>query len=194
MSAKVLSLKIAKQSRGLGSGRTRRDRNPPRLPRSSASWRNHRGRNRVGAAERDNLLRDKRSAWRQASSRRGMQLSETRHHHRDGQLTPWAAPGKVKWRRRASVSAARLEYDACALKIQSAPVLARRLLSTRTSGRSNRLDTRAGGTRSRCPRRWEREAHDPAIFLALRRFADVELDAAFSRFVENDGDILWLGD
>jgi hypothetical protein len=29
---------------------------------------------------------------------------------------------------------------------------------------------------------------------ALRRFADVELDGAFSRFVENDGDILWLGD
>ena len=49
-------------------------------------------------------------------------------------------------------------------------------------------------TRSRCARRWEREDHDPAIFLALRRFADVELDGAFSRFVENDGDILWLGD
>ena len=49
-------------------------------------------------------------------------------------------------------------------------------------------------TRSRCARRWEREDHDPAIFLALRRFADLELDVAFSRFVENDGDILWLGD
>ena len=30
-------------------------------------------------------------------------------------------------------------------------------------------------TRNRCARRWEREDHDPAIFLALRRFADVSL-------------------
>ena len=63
-------------------------------------------------------------------------------------------------------------------------------------------------TRSRGARRLERQDRDPAIFLerhcptidraqmpaALRRFADVELDGAFSRFVENDGDILWLGD
>ena len=48
-------------------------------------------------------------------------------------------------------------------------------------------------TRSCCARRWERE-DDPAIFLALRRFADMELDGASSRFVENDSDILWLGD
>ena len=49
-------------------------------------------------------------------------------------------------------------------------------------------------TRSRCAGRGEREDHDAVIFLALRRFADVELDGAFSRFVENDGDILWLRD
>jgi hypothetical protein len=49
-------------------------------------------------------------------------------------------------------------------------------------------------TRSRWAGRWEREEHDAVIFLALRRFADVELDGAFSRSVENDGDILWLGD
>jgi hypothetical protein len=48
--------------------------------------------------------------------------------------------------------------------------------------------------RSRCARHWEREDHDAAIFLALRRFADVELDGAFSSPVENDGGILWLGD
>ena len=63
-------------------------------------------------------------------------------------------------------------------------------------------------TRSPGARRLERQDHDQAIFLerhcptidraqvptALRPFADVELDGAFSRFVENDGDILWLGD
>ena len=132
MSAKVLSLKL-RSNPSLSSGRTRRDRNPRRLPRSSASWRNHRGRNRVGAAERDNLLRDKRSAWRQASSRRGMQLSETRHHRRDGQLTPCAA------------------YDALRYENPVGAVFARRLPSPRTSGWSNWLDTRAGGLEAVAP-------------------------------------------
>ena len=81
----------SRRNPSLSSGRTRGDQNPGGLSRSSASRRSHRGRNRVGAAERDDMLRHKRSAWRQASSRRRMRLSETRHHRRDGQLTRCAA-------------------------------------------------------------------------------------------------------
>ena len=42
-------------------------------------------------------------------------------------------------------------YDACAMKIQFAPVFARCRPSPRTSGWSNRLDTRAGGLEAVAP-------------------------------------------
>jgi hypothetical protein len=58
--------------------------------------------------------------------------------------------------------------------MRAPPAVAPGVRSVETAGHESRR------TRSRCARRWEEEDRDPAIFLALRRFADVELDSAAS--------------